>query len=198
MAIWSWIAAILRRLLFRAHRASLDEELRDEMQFHIDMLTRDNEARGMTPDAAREVARRQFGSATMLREASRMHWSLGWIDALWQDVRHGARSLIRTPGITLTVLVTLTLAIGTTTTVVALPAATLLHPIGLRDVDRIATVCQAAPSESACVQLSPGNYASIRDARTVFQDVALERYWDVTVSGRTAATVAEGAVVTPY
>ena len=47
------------------------------------------------------------------------------------------------------------------------------------------------------MQLSHGNYASIRDARTVFQDVALERYWDVTVSGRTAATVAEGAVVTP-
>ena len=140
MAIWSWIATILRRLSFRARRASLDEELRDEMQFHIDMLARDNEARGMTPDAARELARRQFGSATMLREASRTHWSLGWIDALWQDVRYGARSLMRTPAITLTVLLTLTLAIGATTTVVALLDATLLHPIPLHDIDRIATV----------------------------------------------------------
>lgn len=197
MAIWSWISAILRRLSFRARRASLDEELRDEMQFHIDMLTRDNEARGMAPDAARELARRQFGSATMLQEASRNHWSLGWIDALWQDVRYGARSLTRTPAITLTVLVTLTLGIGATTTVVALLDATLLHPIPLHDIDRIATVCQAAPSESACVTLSPGNYLAIRAARTVFQDVALERYWDVTISGRATATVAEGAVVTP-
>ena len=82
MAIWSWIATILRRLSFRARRASLDEELRDEMQFNIDMLARDNEAHGMTPEAARELARRQFGSATMLQEASRNHWSLGWIDAL--------------------------------------------------------------------------------------------------------------------
>jgi len=197
MAIWSWISVILRRLSFRAHRASLDEELRDEMQFHIDMLTRDNEARGMAPDAARELARRQFGSATMLQEASRNHWSLGWIDALWQDVRYGARSLMRTPVITLTVLLTLTLGIGATTTVVAVLDATLLHPIALRDIDRIVTICQAAPAESACERFSPGNYASIRDARTVLEDVALERYWDVTVSGRTAATAAEGAFVTP-
>ena len=40
---WGWITAILRRLSFRARRASLDGELRDEMQFHIEMLTRDND-----------------------------------------------------------------------------------------------------------------------------------------------------------
>lgn len=194
--IWGWLLEILRRVSFRTRRSSLDEQLREEMQFHLDMLTRDNEARGMSPESAREVARRQFGSSTMLREASRMHWSLGWIDAIWQDVRYGVRSLARTPAITLTVLITLTLGIGATTTVVAFLDATLLHPIALRDVDRLVTVCQAAPSESTCEQLSPGNYASIRDARTVLQDVALSRYWDVTVSGRTAATAAEGALVT--
>jgi predicted permease len=195
--IWGWLSEMVRRVSFRTRRSSLDDQLREEMEFHLAMLARDNEVRGMTPEAAREAARRQFGSSTMLREASRMHWSLGWIDALWQDVRYGVRSLMRTPGITLTVLVTLTLGIGATTTVVAFLDATLLHPIPLRDVDRLVTICQAAPSESTCEQLSPGNYTSIRNVRTVLQDVALSRYWDVTVSGRTAATAAEGALVTP-
>jgi putative ABC transport system permease protein len=196
IAALNWIATFFRRLSFRAHRASLDEELRDEMQFHIDMLTRDNEARGMPPVAAREAARRQFGSATMLREASRSHWSLGWIDSIWQDVRYGLRSLLRTPGIILTTLASLTLGIGAVTTVAALLDATLLHPIALKDVDRIVTICQASPSESACAQLSPGNYIFLRDARTALQEVSLVQPWDVTVSGRSVATAAEGAVVT--
>ena len=161
IAAWSWIAAIFRRLSFRAQRASLDEELRDEMQFHIDMLARDNEARGMPRDVALEAAKRQFGSATMLREASRSHWSLGWIDAIWQDVRYGIRSLIRTPGVTVTALLTLTLGIGATVMVVALADATLLHPIALRDVDRIVTICQTNAGPSSA-QLATGNYVSVK------------------------------------
>lgn len=194
--IWDWLCEMLRRVSFRTRRSSLDEQLREEMQFHLEMLTRDNEARGMSPTSAREAARRQFGSSTMLREASRMHWSLGWIDAIWQDVRYGVRSLMRTPGITLTALATLTLGMGATTTVVALVDATLLHPIALRDVDRIVTICQTNTG-SDCQQLAPGNYISIRDAHTVFKDVALAQGWSATVAGRTMTTVANGFVVTP-
>ena len=195
--LWNWLTSLTRRMSFRAHRSSLDDQLREEMQFHLEMLTRDSEARGMSHDAAVEAARRQFGSATMLREASRSHWSLGWVDAVWEDLRYGVRSLVRTPGITVTAVVTLALGIGATTTVVAVLDATLLHPISLRDVDRIVTICQAGPSESACDQLSHGNYISVRDARTVLQEVALSQYWGITLSGRTAATAVEGALVTP-
>lgn len=196
IAAWSWIAAIFRRLSFRAQRASLNEELRDEMQFHIDMLARDNEARGMPRDVALEAAKRQFGSATMLREASRSHWSLGWIDAIWQDVRYGARSLARTPAVTLTALLSLTLGIGATVTVVALLDATLLHPIALHDVDRLVTVCQTT-NGSDCEQLSPGNFLSVRAAPTVIQNMALSQNWGVAVSGRITETPANGALVTP-
>ena len=195
--LWNWLTSLTRRIAFRTRRSSLDDQLREEMQFHLEMLTRDNEARGMSHDDAVEAARRQFGSATMLREASRSHWSLGWADAVWEDLRYGVRSLLRTPGITVTAVVTLALGIGATTTVVAVLDATLLHPISLHDVDRIVTVCQAGPSESDCEQLSPGNYISVRDAQTVFQDVALSQYWSVTLSGRTAATAVEGALATP-
>lgn len=194
--LWNWITSLARRMAFRTHRSSLDDELREEMQFHLEMLTRDNEARGMSHDAAVEAARRQFGSATMLREASRSQWSLGWIDAVWEDLRYGVRSLIRTPGISVTAVITLALGIGATTTVVAALDATLLHPIPLHDVDRIVTVCQAGRSESDCEQLSPGNYISVRDARTVLQNVALSQYWSVTLSGRTAAAAVDGALVT--
>lgn len=197
-AIWSWFTTMVRRLSFRARRSSLDDELREEMQFHIDMLARDNEARGMSSQTARETARRQFGSATMLHESSRSHWSFGWIDAIWQDVRYSIRSLVRTPGITITALITLALGIGATVAVIAVLDATLLHPIALHDVDRLVTIAQA-PLTGTGEQLAPGNYISIRDAATVLEDVALLQNWSLTVSGSggAAAAIAEGAVVTP-
>jgi putative ABC transport system permease protein len=194
-AVLQWVSETLRRLSFRTRRASLNQELREEMEFHLEMLARDNEARGMSREAAREAARKQFGSETLLRESSRSHWSLGWIDAVWQDARYSARSLIRTPAVTLNALLTLSLGIGATVTVVALLDATLLHPIALRDVDRIVTICQTNQG-SGCSSLSPGNYISIRRTPTVIQDVALSQYWDVALSGRVSQVPAEGARVT--
>lgn len=195
-SLWNWITSLARRMAFRTHRSSLDDELREEMQFHLEMLTRDNEARGMSHDAAVEAARRQFGSATMLREASRSHWSLGWIDAVWEDLRYGVRSLIRTPGISVTAVITLALGIGATVAVVALVDATLLHPIPLRDADRIVTICQSNEA-SGCYELSPGNFISIRATPTALENMALAQSWDVTVSGRITSNSTAGMTVTP-
>lgn len=191
------IALLIRRFTFRSRRAALDAELREEMQFHVDMLARANESGGMSAEAARIAARRQFGNPTTLCESSREQWSFGWLDALWQDVRYGVRSLIRTPSVTLTALITLILAIGATATVVALLDATLLHPVALPDADRIVTISQTSATCTGCDHLSPGNYISVRDGKTVLQGVALGQSWGVTVPERTIATVAEGMTVTP-
>lgn len=191
------IAVLIRRSTFRSRRAELDAELREEMQFHVDMLARANESGGMSADAARVAARRQFGNPTTLCEFSREQWSFGWLDALWQDVRYGVRSLIRTPSVTITALITLILAIGATATVVALLDATQLHPVALPDADRIVTISQTTATCTDCNNFSSGNYVSVRDARTVLQDVAFAQDWGVTVPGPSAATVAEGMTVTP-
>ena len=66
---------------------------------------------GWRQDAAR-AAQRQLGNTIVAREDARAVWVAPWIDALWQDVRHGARSLRRSPGLVIVSLVSLGLGIG--------------------------------------------------------------------------------------
>ena len=50
---------------------ALEQEMEREMQFHLDMATKRNVERGMTPDAARRQARLAFGSSGVVVESAR-------------------------------------------------------------------------------------------------------------------------------
>ena len=51
----------------------------------------DTSPRGLTPEAAREAARREFGPVTQLVEESRDARGVAWLANGWQDLRYGAR-----------------------------------------------------------------------------------------------------------
>ena len=71
------LAMLARRLYARVHRRLHAHELSDEMAFHVEMLTRDGIARGLSPEAARAAACRRFGNRTALAEDAHDMWSLG-------------------------------------------------------------------------------------------------------------------------
>ena len=71
-----------------------------------------------------------------------MH-DVGWesvAESVWLDARYGARGLVRAPGFTTTVILTLSLAIGVTTAIFSLLDAILLKPLPVRDPDRLVLV----------------------------------------------------------
>src|SRR5262245_7272094 len=109
------MTAFLRRLAYwlRSRRAA--DELDEELQFHRDMAEQDLRREGLpAPDAARTV-RRTMGNTMMAREDARAVWVAPWIDAMWQDVRHGYRSLRRSPGLVIVSALSLGLGIGLNT-----------------------------------------------------------------------------------
>ena len=109
------MSTLLRRLGYwlRGRRAAA--ELEAELQFHREMAEHDLRLDGLTePDAAR-VARRAMGNTLIAREDSRAMWIAPWIDGLWQDVRHGIRSLRRSPGLVIVSALSLGLGIGLNT-----------------------------------------------------------------------------------
>ena len=70
-----------------------DDELDEELRFHVEEQTRRLIAEGVSPDEAARAARLRLGNAVILRERSRDIRLLPWLDAVLRDARFGVRML---------------------------------------------------------------------------------------------------------
>lgn len=143
-----WLTHLRLRIRMRIRaflrRTALDQDLDDEISFHLAMREEQLEAAG-THDAS-GAARRRFGSVARIREELRDTWAIApTIGALAADVRYAARRLRRTPGFTAVVVLTLGLGIGTTTAFFSAVDAVLMRPLGYADPDRLLLVYEAFP-----------------------------------------------------
>jgi len=125
-----------------------DRELDDEIRGHLALSVKDRIERGEEPEAARLAALREFGYIPAARESMRRVWHSRWLDtaeAFLHDMRIGFRSLRRTPGLALTVVVTLALGIGANAAIFSVVRGVLLRPLVNRDEDRLIYIRQSAP-----------------------------------------------------
>jgi predicted permease len=126
------------RALFR--KAELERELDDELRFHLEKEIEQNLTRGMSPDEARRAALRSFGGVEQVKEKSRDVRGVRVVEELLQDVRYSLRVLLRKPGFTLTVIITLALGIGANTAIFSVVNAVLLRELPLRRPDEVMQV----------------------------------------------------------
>ena len=132
-----WLRVLRLRWRKSIHRRRLDRDLEDEIQFHLEMRSRWNRDAGLAPEAALNAARRQFGNQLKWKEAIREMWSLGLVESVINDIRHAARSLIKTPVFTIAALLALTLGIGCTTAIFSLVNAIVLRSLPFKNPDRL-------------------------------------------------------------
>src|SRR5215468_5844676 len=131
------LAARLRGL-FGDRRA--ERELDDEIETHLRLLTERYVRQGMSEAEAARAARRQFGNVTLLQEAHRHMRGIGFIDALFQDLRFGVRTLLKSKGFTAVAAFSLALGIGANTSIFSLLDALLLKPLPVRRPEQLVLV----------------------------------------------------------
>src|SRR5262245_56481886 len=74
-----------------------DDELREELEAHLQMETAEYVRRGMDPESARRQALLASGGLTQATEAVREQRGIPWIESIAADVKYGLRALRRTP-----------------------------------------------------------------------------------------------------
>ena len=114
----------------------LDQDIRD----HLERETQDNIERGMAPEEAHYAALRKFGNATLIREQTHAIWSLNRLESLARDLRYAFRQLLRSPGFSATVVLTLALGIGVNAAIFSVVNAVLRHPAGVDDPNQVAVL----------------------------------------------------------
>lgn len=129
----------LARLRRFVERRPSDEVLDDEIRAHLELLAEDHERRGLSPDAARAAARRDFGGVMQTKEAVRDQRVAGlrhaWLSG--QDLRLAFRSLWREPAFTAAATLTLALGLGSATAIFDDVDRTFMRPLAVPEPGRL-------------------------------------------------------------
>ena len=163
----------------------LEQEIAEELRFHLACRTDDNVAAGMSErDAERDAEQRLGDFGVVLADGMRMRRGprrsprkRAPLDGLLYDLRYGLRLLRASPVTSLVAVLSLALGIGVSTAIFSVMRSTILAPLPFPESDRLVTLYESNEYWGERVPLARAEYVDWREQKQIFADVA--GVWDI-------------------
>src|SRR5215470_14671499 len=178
-----WFNILRGRLRAMFRRESVLQDIEEELRVHVEMETETNLERGMPPDEARAAAMKSFGAPGRNTELGYDIRGGGWLETIWQDLRYGARMLMKNPGFTLVAVITLALGIGANTIIFSVVNAMWLRPLPYPEADQLALVTHRNTKQGGNFELTPAGYFDLRQQSKSFGQLAAYVSRDFNLTG---------------
>jgi len=167
MEHWLYSVPLRLRSLFR--RRQVEQDLDDELQFHLDRKTEEFLAKGLTQQQSRRAALRSMEGLTQCREECREARHISAIENILQDLRYALRVLAKSRGFTAVAVLTLALAIGANAVVFGVMNGITLR---LLNVPRAESLYGIEHGNEHSMYESYPDYVDLRDRNRSFEDLA--------------------------
>jgi len=184
MSVREWLSRFMGTI--RPRRP--DEDLEAELRAHLEFSADEERRRKSAVDPAR-VAALRHGAMAQSMESLRDQRGLPWLDDVGRDLRHGLRTLRRTPTFTAVALLTLAVGIGANSAVFSVVNAVLLKPLPYPKSNDLVAVWQVAPgaeglaSVSGDLRLSVSMYFTYADQNRSFEHIGIWFPFTASVTG---------------
>jgi len=165
---------LLRRWRALTHHHELDQELDEELRFHLDRLIEQNIKNGMTPADARSAAMKSFNRVDQSKEECRDARGVGLIENLLRDTTYSLRVLLKNYAFTIVVVLTLALGIGANTAIFSFANGILLRPLPYPQSDRLAVLDEFSYKQNReSMAVSYPNFLDWREQNKSFEDIGI-------------------------
>jgi predicted permease len=179
-----WIHRVRPLMMMLFHRGAEKSRLNSEFEFHLEQQAAEYVSQGMGLEEARLAALRTFGNPAALGEETRAFWMWNWLESVWRDLRYGTRTLLRTPGFSVTAIMVMALGIGATTSLFTVVRSVLLRPLPFRDPDKLVMLYERFRQQPDSYNVvAPADFRDWRAQTHGFQDMGAWRWWAGHISG---------------
>jgi predicted permease len=188
-----WLSMLRLRLRSLFRRAQVEQELEDELRFHVDQLTARHVERGLSVDDARRTASRTAYGIEAVKDWSRDARRVGWVEDTLRDARYALRALRQTPTFAVMTVGSLAVGIAAATGLFSIVHAALLNPFPFADVDRLVWLGMNDAGTPRGLRVTARQLVALQHS-DVFDGAFVSNTWEMTLTGQDLPE----AVVTQY